>query len=1067
MFRCVFFLSFLVVSCFSQSCDRTPVSSDTIPTNPGVTESAAKTALAGRQLRSTCNEVTRSFTQGSTPPVNNRTNCPHLRTDLTPFETKFPTLTAGQDVTLGTTDKLLLSKCSFNVPLGRLTIPAGAVLVLNDQPMSFQFREISIAPGGSFLAGSETCRLYSSYNITFLGNRANSSPAVTGAPSKGLVCDGLVEIHAKQFHPTWTRLAVSARAGDTIIFLQDPVNWEVGQKVLLTTTTFYDCPAQWASWCQPCLPWQSGQSICNAPTYFPHQNEVRTIVAVSNLGAATGYVVQLDSALTYTHYSGSEYTGEVALLSRRFLFYGEQSGDGFGGHTMVETSLATGKFSGVQGDNMGQLNTLARYPFHFHLLAESGATSFFQDCLVTNSNFRAYTVHGTNSSRLSRNVAYNVQGFAVYLEDGLEERNLIEYNLMAHVHPIYKPANGGFGQGGEQFYQNANLIVPADTSASGYYISNAYNDIVGNAASGGWSGFAFPNLYLPLGASLGKNYGFNNPSNRPTKSFVGNSAHSSGFYWQGHGAGFYVGAKFVYDSTKSLLYYDSGRNARSTTNSDGSTAVMIFNDTKVFAVNKGFAHWGNTVELYNFEAHDMGQPAAMLFGEAAIVNALIVGRTNNVPGWYWQQYGMGLSLVGFQFYDTWVKTILSRVTFRNFVNASQYAVRFMDHSDHYTPQGINAVKGLTFTNVTRANVVGIDHCGPTDCPGTTAVTMSSRIYAVWDTDGTFTLQSGNARILGSNLAWWNVDSTCTKDIDWRLWSCSWTTNRNIVFFNVDVQGLTGGCDNNTSPNLCTDQYSPYTVGYVTQFGKTKTDGVLLSPWSGVAGMSAIGWLWRAQLNYNGIVVDGAPSSFTVGDTFQMPRGDFVVLAIAYPANTQFTVNLYSTWWNITYPVIPMASSLSVVTTSQETLNDQSQFTCSGQWYDFCTNTGGAGLGAWYFDGTYFYLRVVAPNCYNRNTRATCQSGSMYTVDGVSVPRIMQGFRFQVTATCAGCAGTTRNGVTYYTVADTVPSPFTYSFGSARSVSTPVTKTLTQSCLSSLLSVSWVLSAILVMLLLIQ
>ena len=45
--------------------------------------------------------------------------------------------------------------------------------------------------------------------------------------------------------------------------------------------------------------------------------------------------------------------------------------------------------------------------------------SFFEDCAVLHSFFRAYTVHGTSFSRVSRNVAYDVSESA-YLEDGNE-----------------------------------------------------------------------------------------------------------------------------------------------------------------------------------------------------------------------------------------------------------------------------------------------------------------------------------------------------------------------------------------------------------------------------------------------------------------------------------------------------------------------------------------------------------------------------------------------------------------------------------------------------------------------
>jgi hypothetical protein len=74
-----------------------------------------------------------------------------------------------------------------------------------------------------------------------------------------------------------------------------------------------------------------------------------------------------------------------------------------------------------------------------------------------------------------------------------------QFNLASHVHPIFRPADGGYGQNGETFFSQPNLFLPADTSASGFYILNAANSFIGNAASGGWAGFAFPNAVGPVG----------------------------------------------------------------------------------------------------------------------------------------------------------------------------------------------------------------------------------------------------------------------------------------------------------------------------------------------------------------------------------------------------------------------------------------------------------------------------------------------------------------------------------------------------------------------------------------
>lgn len=218
----------------------------------------------------------------------------------------------------------------------------------------------------------------------------------------------------------------------------------------------------------------------------------------------------------------------------------------------------------------------------------------------------------------------------------MEEHNLLEYNLAAHVHPILRPANGGYSQQGETFLAQAGLLIPADTSAAGFYALNAMNAWVGNAASGGWTGFAFPNAPGPMGdykGTLPANSPYN-PERRPLKRFVGNTAHSAGYHWIEHGQidrdfqmqrgravaarvhctrslfffffsqpmlnvcmflfsfflflgnCFYVGAKLNYNEN-GVMQYNSGRNERDSVNPDGSGSIMVFEHSKAWMCNKG------------------------------------------------------------------------------------------------------------------------------------------------------------------------------------------------------------------------------------------------------------------------------------------------------------------------------------------------------------------------------------------------------------------------------------------------------------------------------------------------
>lgn len=93
----------------------------------------------------------------------------------------------------------------------------------------------------------------------------------------------------------------------------------------------------------------------------------------------------------------------------------------------------------------------------------------------------------------------------------------------------------------------------------------------------------------------------------------------------------------------------------------------------------------------------------MFFGETSMVHAKIMARSPNpVP---WNQYGNTGSAIGFQWYDTWVKVILSDVTFIGFKAATKdQALAYLTHSDQFLPQvgkEIRTTSLLFFTVIFR------------------------------------------------------------------------------------------------------------------------------------------------------------------------------------------------------------------------------------------------------------------------------------------------------------------------------------------------------------------------------
>jgi hypothetical protein len=356
-----------------------------------------------------------------TPVANpTQTGCPHFQSGLKNWHD--PTTwgsggipTNGSSFSIPAATQVLVASCSIDPSFvfGTITIPAGSSLILGDAVISISAQGFTVQ--GSFLVGSPTCRLRNKLSITLYGSRnAQSLPAPSVV--KGIAVTGQIDIHGMQYFPTWTRLAMTAKINDTIIFVQDLVNWQPGQTIFVTSTELKDA----RDW---------------------HRNEIFTIAAVykTTLGSNVA-AIQLTQPVAYVHYGGSEYQAEVGLMTRNILIQGDpfnsdptdtqtpvctdtaggtfstfpcnnQYLTGFGGHVQVIGVGAIGRFSGIELFRMGQTNQLGRYPLHFHLLNVTDNTkAFIQDCSVHQSYFRCYVIHGTNGVLFSQNTAYDAIG---------------------------------------------------------------------------------------------------------------------------------------------------------------------------------------------------------------------------------------------------------------------------------------------------------------------------------------------------------------------------------------------------------------------------------------------------------------------------------------------------------------------------------------------------------------------------------------------------------------------------------------------------------------------------------
>jgi len=689
--------------------------------------------------------------------------CPHEEEGLLPLSNLLVGQGVEADVSLPSGVKYVLQA---SASVGTLTVPSGAELIFLDQP-GLILTAHGIIVEGALRLGASGCPLQSQgIGVTLVGSSDGETYDADAAHSKGIIVlqGGVLEMYGRKYAPTWTRLASSADAGVTELVLEDSINWEIGQEIAIVTTSWLDDPDV-------------------------HQNEERSIVDVS------GKAITLDRPLTFAHYGGPEYAAEVALLSRSIIIQGDETSDStrYGGHTMCVTGSQC-RFSGVKGFRMGQENVMGRYPFHLHMLGDVDKNSFFEDCIVQRSYFRAFTIHGTSDSRISRNVAYDVSGSAYYLEDGVEEDNLFEFNLAALVQIIKRldDYDNNCGQGGVTIESEPGRILPTDATAVGFYCTNAKNRWIGNSASGGFAGFHFPQVPKALGnsASLSPNY---EPEAQELLEFDSNTAHSSGSQWC-RGACMYVGGRLSESTPGSHDYsYTTGRYQPAR-----KSGYFNFTNTKVFACRTGILFWGSKgrepeLMLTGYEAHDIALSSSQL-GNTYMVKAVISAHTNNVAS------DLPTVAEGFELYDTDMQTIMSHVTFRNFDRLGDACIIDMTHSNIFKPQGMFHTKALSFEAVPRSvrfhhvhrlacdtyhNDICKNSCD--SCPG---LSGSSQISTIVDTDGSGVGWELGAAILGADDSgaetnrgtneWWHLDDSCAHEVDWGYFACPTLGHREVV-----------------------------------------------------------------------------------------------------------------------------------------------------------------------------------------------------------------------------------------------------------------------------------------------
>lgn len=206
----------------------------------------------------------------------------------------------------------------------------------------------------------------------------------------------------------------------------------------------------------------------------------------------------------------------VGLLTHPIKIQGANDTDwttsGYGAHLMVMGLSGKLMLQGVEFNRVGQAGFLGRYPIHHHMRSYTAYTggvtvppsgtylgdvdptyNFVQYCSVYRSSNRGITIHGTCASKTYKNVLVDTDTHCIFLEDGSEERNVIDGNFIAGVGRI------GYGA---TIIKLHDAQGPTDSGGpAGIWYTNPVNYLRNNIVSGAYVGIWNVFSYFCFGLS--------------------------------------------------------------------------------------------------------------------------------------------------------------------------------------------------------------------------------------------------------------------------------------------------------------------------------------------------------------------------------------------------------------------------------------------------------------------------------------------------------------------------------------------------------------------------------------
>ncbi len=298
---------------------------------------------------------------------------------------------------------------------------------------------------------------------------------------------------------SWARLDGSVNKGATQLKIDREVDWETGDRIVVTTTDYLpghsevleiiDPPVDKMTFNFKVVDPFTGADIPGGLQY-PHNGKPYEID--SDVADNIKWETTIDGK------PAAETRAAVGLLTRDIMIvsagntfnsdFPPVAGNHLGGHTIVRQGVEEFKVQGVQFHQLGQGGKMGHYPAHFHLTRKMPEGTFIKDSSITDSMTRWITLHGAQGVKLARNVGCMSIGHGFYLEDGTEINNKLYSNLGILARAAVKNAQNPRQVPGILAWDGRDIpFLPFNSdiyNPTVFWIMNGWNDFEYNMAAG-------------------------------------------------------------------------------------------------------------------------------------------------------------------------------------------------------------------------------------------------------------------------------------------------------------------------------------------------------------------------------------------------------------------------------------------------------------------------------------------------------------------------------------------------------------------------------------------------------